>query len=186
MGSDFLKELSSEFVNEDLEVQTNSIECAFDAINYLVNKMVDALRDSPNRYFIAERIGNLGSIVIDPIQNIFDEAQDPEAKVLSSLVLIQFGVLVGIPYLLRMISQGSEHTPLIVATLAKYKITQAVDSIESFLYVCDVSKIDVTISLIKALEKLGRPLSDDLLQRFMQKDIPWEIKMVARKRTQPD
>jgi hypothetical protein len=181
MKSDFLDKLVSGFVDEDLEVQMASIDCAFEAINYLVNKMADALRDSPNRYFIAERIGNLGSTAISPIQNIFEETQDPEIKTLSSLVLIQLGVLVGIPYLLNMILQGSEHTPLIVATLAKYKITQAADSIESCLYVCDIHKIDMTISLIKALEKLGRPLSNDLLRRFAQEDVPWEIKMVAGK-----
>ena len=178
------------FLNaSDTQTQAQAIDEAIQVNSLLADAAVYALQHGQDRYFVAERLHNFGSIIVEPLQALLREAADAEAKILAALVLLRLGSKSGIPVLLdavlaepvdryaaliveRLAANGvSEASPAIIARLRHMNLTEANlgKSFES-----NAVK-DFVIASLYAMQTLNAPLPQDLLTCLTAPGLPIEI-----------
>src|SRR5262245_7907862 len=81
------------------DVQIQALEELSQAVVVLVEKAVNTLKSSPHPFLVAERLNRFGSLVIEPLETLINSDVSSETKILASLVLLQVGSRVGLPYL---------------------------------------------------------------------------------------
>jgi hypothetical protein len=168
-------------VLEDLETtqiekQVPALEQAVDIVNTIAIQAVDALRKSPNRFLVAERLKRLGSVIVPHLEKLFQESHDSETQILAALVLLQFNSRAGIPCLLDAVTQDENYAGLVAEHLAKLGIKEAIEPILNRLRNCHLKEVDLVVNLLDSLAKLGGVLPSDLQQRLSAADIPWQIR----------
>jgi len=161
---------------DQVEKQIAALDNASEIVNALVKSAVNAFRRGPDRLFVAERLYRLGSVVVAPLEELLDKSDNPEVKILASLVLLQFGSTSGVPCLLDAIVKDCEYACMAANRLAEMGITEASDRIIARLRLCDPKQVDLVVCLLSALEKLGSELPSDLRNRFATPDVPWQIR----------
>lgn len=185
-----LKQLGATLTASNVEKQAQAIEDAVRVNHLLALSSVCALRDSPDRFFVAERLPRFGSVVIKPLEALLQEPAEREAKVLASLVLIGLGSQTGVAVLLdALLTEPAERYAAVVArTLAENSIGKAGDAIVARLRGSDLSANalgksfasnagkDLVVSLLFALKTLTITLPADLQQRLESPDLPIEIR----------
>jgi HEAT repeat protein len=167
-------------VMEDLgtpqvEKQVPALEQAAEIVNSVAREAVETLRRGPNRFLVAERLNRLGSVVVPHLERLLKESDDSETRILAALVLLQFDSRVGVPCLLDAVNQDEDYAGLVAEHLAKAGIDQAIEPIIKRLRNCKLQEVDLVLSLLDALAKLGGILPYDLQQRLSDVDVPWQI-----------
>lgn len=110
--------ISQKLLSDHLEDQCK----AFDEISATLQEWsglaIRLLIKSPDRFLIAERLGRLGPICIEPLKEVLRTESEREVLVLASLVLLQLGDLTGMPILLEMLRQNGLYACLAAGMLA--------------------------------------------------------------------
>ncbi len=161
------------------EDQAEALKLAKSLFERVARDAVDALRRGPNRFIVAERLHWLGSVCREPLQEILSSSAAGEAKILASLVLIQLGSRKGLQVLLDAISSGSEYSGLSASFLVKQNIKEAVPVVLRRLNECPLDHIDEIVSLVAGLEGLGHSLPQQLILRFRQEGVPWQVRSLV-------
>lgn len=159
-----------------IEKQVPALEQAVEIVDSIAIQAVAALRKSPNRFLVAERLKRLGSVVVPHLEKLFQESDNSETQILAALVLLQFNSRVGIPCLLDAVTQDKEYAGLVAEHLAKLGIKEAIEPILNRLRTCHLKEVDLVVNLLDALAKLGGILPSDLQQRLSAADVPWQIR----------
>lgn len=170
---DFASMIDNLYSN-DIEKQVESLDKTVDLMNTLAKKAINVLEKSSDPLFIAERLYKFGSIVVPYLRELFHKSDNSEVKILTSLMLLRFGDKIGIPVLFNAIND-KDYGCLAANSLAEAKIAEAFDIIVSRLRSCKIEQVDLIVTFLCALEKLGGQLPADLINRFSSSDVPWQI-----------
>ena len=178
------------FLNaSDTKTQAQAIEEAIQVNFLLADAAVYALQHGQDRYFVAERLHNFGSIIVEPLQALLKESADTEAKILASLVLLRLGSNAGIPVLLEAVltEPVDRYASLVVERLAASGVSEAGPAIiarlrQSSLEEDDLGKSfesnadkDFVVSSLHAMQTMDAPLPQDLLTYLTAPGVPIEI-----------
>ncbi len=180
-----LNSLIENLDSKQIDQQIPAIEEATNILETLAIKAVESLKDSSNRFLVAERLSRFGSIIIPHLEKLLKQSNDSEVQILVSLVLLQLHSQVGVPVLLNAIKNDEEYAILAAQHLAKVEIKSAIEPICGqlrWLAVRDrlknskIEEIDLIVSLLDSLNKLDGKLPKELLIKFNRVNIPWQIK----------
>ncbi len=160
----------------EVDKQVPALEQAAEIVNSVAIKAVEALRKGPNRFLVAERLKCLGSVIVPHLEKLLNESDDSETRILAALVLLQFDSRIGVPYLLDAVTQDEDYAGLVAEHLAKAGIEQAIEPIIKRLRNCELKQVDLVVSLLDALAKVGGSLPSGLQQRLSAADVPWQIR----------
>ena len=178
------------FLNaSDTKAQAQAIDEAIQVNFLLADAAVYALQHGQDRYFVAERLHNFGSVIVEPLQALLKESTNTEAKILASLVLLRLGSKVGISILLEAVltEPVDRYASLVVDRLAANSISEASTAIiarlrQFILREADLGKSfesnadkDFVVSSLHAMQTLNSPLPQDLLTYLTALGIPVEI-----------
>jgi hypothetical protein len=173
----------------ELEEQIRALDEATAILKEFGKRLVDRYVRCDDRYLIAERLIRFGPFVIEPLKEVLSQAEDIELRTLSATVLLYLGDRAGVPMLIEIISSDETFSALCLAAslLAKAQIFEVGDSIIKRLRSLTLTNrphIREIQCLLVALEKLGRTLPSDLVERFQGSDVPWEVQIYLKKPSQ--
>ncbi len=178
------------FLNaSDAKTQAQAIDEAIQVNSLLADAAVYALQNGQDRYFVAERLPNFGSIIMEPLQALLKESADAEVKVLASLVLLRLGSKVGVPDLLQAVltEPVDRYAALIVDRLAACGVSETSEAVINRLRQLSLKEIDLgksfesnankdfVVASLHALQTLNLPLPQDLLDHFTAPGLPIEV-----------
>ncbi len=171
-----MSSLNLNSVLENLETtqvdkQVPALEQAAEIVNSVAIKAVEALRKGPNRFLVAERLKCLGSVIVPHLEKLLNESDDSETRILAAVVLLQFNSQLGVPCLVDAVTQDEDYAGLVAEHLAKAGIDQAIEPIIKRLRNCELKQVDLVVSLLDALAKLGGALPSDLRQRLSEESL---------------
>ena len=164
--------------SNQVEKQIAALDKAGEIVDVLVRKAVDALKCGPDRLFVAERLYRFGSVVIPPLGDLLEPSDDSEVHILASMVLLQLGSKVGIPWLLDAIVKDDEYACMAAHRLAEAGIADAGSRIVARLRSPELD-LDQIVSLLSALEHLDHEIPKDLQRQFTAPDVPWQVRTIA-------
>jgi len=173
----------------DAKTQGQAIDEAIQVNSLLADAAVYALQNGQDRYFVAERLPNFGSIIMEPLQALLKESADAEVKVLASLVLLRLGSKAGVPDLLQAVltEPVDRYAALIVDRLAACGISETGEAVINRLRQLSLKEIDFgksfesnankdfVVSALHAMQTLNFPLPQDLLNHLTAPGLPIEI-----------
>jgi len=168
------------------EEQAAALDEATAILKEFGRRLVDRYVRCNDRYIIAERLFRFGPFVIEPLKEVLSHAEDIELRGLSATVLLYLGDRTGVPMLIEIIASDETFSTLCLAAglLAKAQIAEAGDSIikrlRSLTFTNKLHIREIQCLLV-ALEKLGRTLPIDLVERFQGSEAPWEIQIYLKK-----
>ncbi len=187
------------FLNaSDAQTQTQAIEEAVQVNLLLADAAVSALQSGQDRYFVAERLPQFGSVVIAPLQALLTESTDDEVQILAALVLLRLGSKAGVTVLLHAVLTEpiDRYAALIVERLAANGIQEAGDAILARLrqfrrdavdygkpFESNASK-DFVVTSLHALPGLDIALPPDLQVYFTAEIMPVEIAALLMSKTE--
>ena len=187
------------FLNaSDTKTQAQAIEEAIQVNFLLADAAVYALQHGEGRYFVAERLHNFGSIIVEPLQALLKESNDTEAKILASLILLRLGSKAGIPILLEAVlaEPVDRYAALVVGRLAANGVRQASELVVTRLRQLSAEKVnfgksfesnankDFVVSSLQAMQTLNSPLPQDLQSYLTAPGLPIEIiSMLSREKS---
>ena len=174
-------ELRSNLLSEDLERKIPALDAACELVQEVVKIGVQILEKGPERFLVAERLHRLGPTIIEPLQSLLIRSNESEVQILASLVLLQLGSEVGVSTLLQALEIDRRYVLLIARHLAANKIHDSIDRIVFRLRGADDSEIDLIVGLLTALGTLEAKVPEDLLERFEQSSMPWQVRRVVEK-----
>ncbi|HSB10518.1 MAG TPA: hypothetical protein VLM38_13605 [Blastocatellia bacterium] len=183
-----IDDLMRGLVSQNPEEQIASLDKALEVINDIARTAVQGLHGSSMPLFVAERLLNLGSPVVEPLEDLLPQVQTPEERIIVSLLLLQLGSTSGVDCLLDAIEDNDEYAPLVSNKLAAAHVSQAAERIISRLSrddldICrlsDAGKTDFVVSLLSALKTIGVELPAHLRRRFSSVDAPWQVRTIIQ------
>lgn len=183
MVEESIDNLIADLSSDDIERQATAIERAGVLTHHLAHLSVDALRRGPERYVVAERLAQLGSVVVAPLEELQTQTADAEVRTLSALVLLQLGSHRGVPWLLEVLEDHRYAYACATANgLARAGVRTARSAILTRLQECPVSEYDLIVCLLLALQQLegNQPfahfLPKGLYKRFTAPMLAWQIR----------
>ena len=168
--------LISDLISGQLDTQIPALEQVCELVNHLVKVAVDVLETGPERFLIAERLHRLGATAVDPLQVLVMKTDNAEVRILASMVLLQLGSRAGMHWLLQAIIEDQHYACLIVRHLAENRIYEAVDRIIARLKTSASDDVDLIVTFLTALETLKVDVPPDLIDRFEQPSMPWQVR----------
>ena len=172
-------QLRSNLLSEDLERRIPALDQACELVQEIVKIGVQMLEKGPARFLVAERLHGLGRTIIEPLQSLLIRSKESEVQILAALVLLQLGSEVGIPVLLQALDTDREYVLLIARHLAANKVDESIDKIVFRLRSAQDSEIDLIVGLLSALRTLEAKVPEDLLRRFEQSSMAWQVRTVV-------
>jgi len=174
-----MEELKANLLSDNLEVQIPALDQAWQAVQDLVAIAVQMLENGPERFLVAERLHKFGPTIVEPLQSLLMRSNNEEVKVLASLALLQLGSLTGLDVLLRALTIDRNYPVLIAQHLAAKKVYESADRIILRLRTAENSEIDLIVGLLTALAELEAQMPSDLISRFEQPSMPWQVRRVT-------
>ena len=162
--------------SNQVEKQVSALEQATEIVNFLAIKAVEALKRGPNRFLVAERLNLLGSVVVPHLEKLLKSSDNSETRILAALVLLELDSRVGVPCLLDAVAKDEDYAGLVARHLAKEGIKEAIEPIINRLRNCELQEVDLGVSFLDALAKLGGEIPLELRQRLIAADVPWQIR----------
>ncbi|WP_156041643.1 hypothetical protein [Chondromyces apiculatus] len=160
----------------DVERQVAAVEQASVVVGELAAAAVNAFEHGPNHFLIAERLHMLGTTTVPYLQDLLRRPTNEETKTLAALVLLQLNDRMGVPILLAEVEEGSDYAGLCANHLAQANIDGTEAAIVRRLAAARLDEVDLIVSLVIALRKMGRELPSDLSCRFNGDTVPWQIR----------
>jgi len=161
-----------------LELKNSSLEQrieALDALNVQLDELillaVSSLRFRQGRYFVAERIFKLGSTVINPLEELFEQTDDRDLKTVIALLLIKLGSTNRKHWLIDALISTKEDVCLIANALANAGIKEAANTLIKKFHVTKITEIDTLLCLCNALETLGEDMPTEVSDASYQEII---------------
>lgn len=188
-----LTRLAGFLTASDTKIQVQAIDEAIQINSLLADAAVYALQNGPDRYFVAERLHNFGSILIEPLQALLNESTDDEVKILAALVLLRLGSKAGVPILLGAIltEPVDRYASLIAERLAANGVSGADEAVIARLRQLGPSKVDLgksfesnpskdfVVTALHALHTLNVSLPPDVRAQFTMPSLPLEITSIT-------
>lgn len=179
-----LRELDSaldQVASGDVETRVLAVDRVVGATGWLARQAVNALaQPGPARLFVAERLGQLGSCAVEPLQDLLRHVDDPQVRVLAAAVLTQIGAPSGPQVLQEAVEQGNAEVCLAATWLARSGAIGAGEVIERRLARCSLDQADLIVCLLTALETLGRTVPETLRSSLESEAAPEQVRTVLR------
>lgn len=156
--------------------QIGAMADATAALERVAKAAVATLDRGPHRFLIAERLHSLGSILAPYLEELLQKTANEEARILSAVVLLQLGSLVGVPVLLKAVERNEEYAALGAAHLARARVHSALPVIIARLRATPLENVDLSVSLLLALKELGAAIPLDLAEELKREGVPWQIR----------
>ena len=170
--------------SDDPGEQAAALDEATAILKEFGRKLVDRFVHCEDRFIIWERLFRFGPFVIDPLKVVLAHTTDPELRGLSAAILLKLGDRTAIPVLLDAIASSETLLCQAASRLAEAQVVEAADvmieRLRSLDFTTRVHMLSIQCLLI-ALEKLGRPLPFDLIERFQSPEAPWEVRVYMEK-----
>jgi len=166
------------------EEQAAAMDEATAILQEFGRRLVNRFVRSDDRFIIWERLFRFGPFVIDPLKEVLSQTKDPELRAFSAAVLLKLGDRTAVPILLEIISSDEIFLCQAAARLAEAQIVEAGDRMIERLRSLEFTKKSHILGiqcLLVALEKLGRTLPIDLVERFQGSEAPWEVQIYLKK-----
>lgn len=134
------------------------------------------LESSTNRFLVAERLNCFGTIIVPYLEQLLNNSNNLEVKILAALVLLQQNSNAGISVLLSAIESDREYAGLAAEHLSTVGIKKAIEPICERLRSSKLEEIDLIVSLLDSLNKLDAQLPQNLYRKFSSDSVPWQIR----------
>jgi hypothetical protein len=147
-------------------------------------RVVNQFVHTNDRFIIWERLFRFGMFVIEPLKEVLLSTDDLELRGMSAMVLLKLGDKTGVPFLLEIIATGDMLLCQAAYRLAEAQITEAGDRMIERLRLLKFTEKyqkDYIQCLLIALQRLGKTLPPDLVERFLGIEAPWEIRVLLEK-----
>lgn len=174
-----LEALRANLLSENLEEQIPALDQACKLVEDIITIAVQMLEKGPERYLVAERLPRLGPTVVEPLQSLLLRSSNSEVKVLASLVLLRLGSEIGMDVLMHALSVDRNYPVLIAEHLAARKVCESADRMISRLRTAEPDEIDLIVGFLRALAELRAEIPADLMSRFTQPSMPWQVRRVS-------
>jgi hypothetical protein len=175
------EELIVSLASDAPEVQAPALEALAVEFQRAAEAAVDALARGPNRFLVAERIHRLGSVCVEPLERLLGTSEDPEARVLAALVLLQLGSHVGVDVLLDAVREQGPDATLAAVWLGKSGVRAVADIVVEQLVSSDFRDVDRDLSYVGLLERMGRALPVEFVERVRSESAPWQLRRLLFK-----
>ncbi len=126
-------------------------------------------------YLVFERIGQFGSLIIDPLERVHQKATNDRVKGLAAAALLHSGSHAGMETLLTTLEQA-ENPNLFVAVqaLSKNGVLAATEPIENLILRWPLSDFTPLMTLVMALEELNHPFSKAVCEYLARVEPEWQ------------
>ena len=129
--------------------------------------------DEDARWVIAERLGGFGSLMLEPMERVYREADDEGLRQMTASLLLRMGSSVGVPSLMRAVEPGNPHLLTAAAALSRAGISEAAELIESAILECDLSDFKALDILVSSLRDLNVRMSEPVYLRLSRVEQEW-------------
>ncbi|MFJ1796631.1 hypothetical protein [Kitasatospora griseola] len=129
--------------------------------------------DEEARFLIFERLGRFGSLMIEPMERVYQQADDHSLKLMSASALLYLGSKVGVSSLMAAIRPEDPNLYMATISLASAGFSEAAEPIESALLECEISDTQTLECLVSSLRKLNYPMSDRVRLRLSEVEPKW-------------
>lgn len=146
----------------------------------LISEIIKQFVQSEGRPFMAERIVNLGSKFLAPIKEIMKNSSNQEVKVLSAMILATHHLDDGIDILLQEVERGKGLYGVVFKFIDTEKNPEIIPLIQKKLRECPVDQIYLVNKYLDQLFKRTGSIPKDIVERFSESDIPWQIKATLK------
>src|ERR1041384_1794192 len=85
-----LRELGSLVESESIEIKIPSLDEGIRQIADFIEIMLAEFERSDHRYFIYERMRVFGSMIIDPLKDIWRRSENRECRILAAIVILKY------------------------------------------------------------------------------------------------
>jgi hypothetical protein len=172
--SDALAEALIRLETESLQDRIGAVEDLGHVANRIVDRVIEEFEQPGTaRFLIFERLGRFGSLILDPLEQLLNRADDRELRVLTAAALLSQGSELGLQDLLATIDPNDELVCVAVRTLSRCGVEEAIPRIEKALIECDVAGTSTVECLAAALRVLGRPLNHAIRRRLQAIEPEW-------------
>lgn len=130
-------------------------------------------KDQEARHLIFERLGRFGSVIVAPMQRVYQEAVDEELKLMSASALLYLGSDIGVASLMTALTAGHPRLCTAAISLAAAGVAEAAAPVEQALAEVPLSDTKTLECLVSSLRQLGSPLSERTRLRLSGVEPGW-------------
>ena len=176
-----LNELLALLKSVEPDERSRAVERAAVAIERLTHGVVASLENAgDHQRYVADHVQRFGTLMVEPLTALLARAEDPDTRVLCSLLLLRLHSNAGIDQLQRAVTEGSQWSVRAARVLAEAEVHEAAPTIVHRLRTVDLALGEEIEGLLEALETLEHAIPADLAARFSGSDAP----VGARKRVE--
>ena len=180
MRDDWVPEAISRITSAAAPDMMQGIDQSINSFDRLVPAIITRLeRDASVRPFAAERLAQLGALVLSHVQAAFAKTNDQESRLYLAGVLLALGDRAGVPDLLDAVRVIGPHTCQAATWLARASVEEAAPAIAQAVRVVVSGDVDHVVCLVKALRALGSELPSDAAERFGAESSPWQVRTLV-------
>lgn len=168
-----------DLVSEDFETQCVALESIGESFKVFAEQSVRALETTSNPFLIVERLANLGSVIVLPLEEFIERTADYEKRVLASILLLRLGSNKGINNVIDELRTEGKNEYLATIVLAESRNPQVKDLFTERLRkfsleeLQDSKRTAYIDSFLKTLRELNVSLPEDIRDSFGKiKDSP--------------
>ncbi|MEV4433279.1 hypothetical protein [Streptomyces sp. NPDC049585] len=129
--------------------------------------------DEEARFLVFERLGRFGSLMIEPMERVYRDAEDQSLKLMSASALTYLGSNIGVPSLMGAIADGNPDLCMAAIALSAAGVSEAAKPIENVLLECDLSDTQTVECLVSSLRRLKYSMSESARLRLSEIEPKW-------------
>ncbi|MER8181995.1 hypothetical protein [Kitasatospora sp. NPDC094015] len=172
--SERVKDALDDLGSSDLESRVRAVEELAACSSTIAAQVAASFEgDEEARSLIFERLGRFGSLMLEPMEQVYQRADDQSVKLMSASALLYMGSKVGVPSLMAAIRPGDPNLCMATISLSAAGYSEAAEPIEGALLGCDISDARTLECLASSLRKLNHPMSDRVRIRLSKVEPKW-------------
>ncbi|MEV6733074.1 MULTISPECIES: HEAT repeat domain-containing protein [unclassified Streptomyces] len=158
----------------DLATRVGAVE-ALAVCSSAIAAQVAALfeTDEEARSLVFERLGRFGSLMVEPLEDVYRKAEDQGLRRMSASALTYLGSDAGVPSLMAALAAGDPDLCMAAITLSSAGVSQAAGPIEEALLACDLSDTRTLECLVSSLRRLNHPMAENVRLRLSGVEPGW-------------
>jgi hypothetical protein len=163
--------------DNEVEKQVGALEKAAQLSSFLAQEAVNAFEKSDKtRFLVAERLQRFGSLIVEPLENLFSRTTDPEVRTLSGLVLLKLKSSVGVEWLMKALSHDRQYA----CVIGRYLIDAGIDGVETVIVErlrnFRSDEVDLVLCFLDLLAALNYTLPADIRQLMSADSSPEKLR----------
>ncbi|MFF0437484.1 hypothetical protein ACFYU9_35370 [Streptomyces sp. NPDC004327] len=160
--------------SRDLASRVEAVEELATCSSDITARVASAFATSEEgRFLIFERLGRFGSLMIEPMERVHQEAEDQDLKLMSASALTYLGSKVGVPTLMGAIAAGNPNLCMAAISLSSAGVSEAANPIEEALLECDLADTRTVECLVSSLRRLKHAMSESVYLRLREVEPKW-------------